>query len=210
MEKRKYYGEPESYFTTKVTEQRLEISREAVACSQKTEVEALPNQSATGRIMQATLASSVFLLADDVTGIGIADDIAIPFILAGGTIIATIAFFYEKSVGQGNKSYPGPWNETQLDKGTMQRQYGYDPVPEPPFDQNPFPKKGWGWGVAGGAVLYQQLENSGIITNSRAIDGIDHNKRLNFETPKSEKNIHRIETIKQLIQKTDIEIRNRR
>ena len=41
-----------------------------------------------GKIMAGAILVSGGLLADDVTGVGIADDVAIPFILAGGAIVA--------------------------------------------------------------------------------------------------------------------------
>lgn len=54
------------------------------------------------------LAVSAVLIANDVTGVGVADDIAIPFILIGGLIL-------DETIGSGNENYPGPWYETQPD-----------------------------------------------------------------------------------------------
>lgn len=167
MAKRKYYGEPESYFANIVREQRLEISQDTISRSQDVDMHIAKKQSNSGKIMTATIAVSGFLIADDVTGIGIADDIAIPFILAGGTIIATIAYLYEKSVGQGNKTYPGPWSETQLDKGTMQRQYGYEPVPEPPYEKYPGGKIGV---VVTSAILAKQVYEGSKLQNKTTVD----------------------------------------
>jgi len=49
-----------------------------------------------GSAMTAALAMSAVLVADDVTGIGVADDIAIPFILAGGAIITGVNYLTSK------------------------------------------------------------------------------------------------------------------
>ncbi len=112
-----------------------------------------PKKSA--KVMTATLATCAFLLADDVTGIGVADDLAIPIILAGGVIIAGICWIFE-----GNDSYPGPWTPTIPDPTTFNQIYSNPPPPEPPFDNNHFPRKTPLWIVAGTAVLLHEWDKT--------------------------------------------------
>ena len=62
--------------------------------------------SSGGNYMAGALAISTGLLADDFTGVGFLDDLAIPFILLG-------AWLFDKfNSGNGNENYPGPWNYT--------------------------------------------------------------------------------------------------
>lgn len=63
MAKRKYYGEPESYFANIVREQRLEISQDTISRSQDVDMHIAKKQSNSGKIMTATIAVSGFLIA---------------------------------------------------------------------------------------------------------------------------------------------------
>ena len=98
------------------------------------------------------LAVSAVLLADDVTGIGIVDDIAIPFLLVGGLIL-------DNAIGSGNENYPGPWTETQPDPG----KFPYSPGFQGGDNKNFFPEGNgsefakWIIRIGGGAALGKRL-----------------------------------------------------
>ena len=73
-------------------------------------------QSNAANVMTGTMAAAEVLVVDDVTMIGIIDDSAIPFLIAGGAIIAGGVWLYD------NFSKPTP--PTEIDSQT------YNPPPK--------------------------------------------------------------------------------
>lgn len=117
-----------------------------------------------GKAMTAALVFSAALLADDATGIGVVDDIAIPFLLAG-------ALIYDYcTAGEGNDSYPGPWTYNVEDPGKFHYQ---DPVD----NESNFPIGGGKWwlpfGAAAGINDYKESINFKIIPFSPLKDSTD-------------------------------------
>lgn len=99
-----------------------------------------------------SLAFSALLIADDATGIGVADDVLIPFILVGGLILDQI-------YSPGNENYPGPWTETQPDPGKFPYTPGFQGGDNKNFfpEGNGNPYTEWIIRIGGGAALGKRL-----------------------------------------------------
>jgi len=95
----------------------------------------------------AGLALSGVLLADDATGVGVADDIAIPFILTG-------AFILDRLNNAGGFGNPEDWRETQPDP----TQFPYRPSPSGPTGGGNGNWTDWliGGSVAGGTLYFYE------------------------------------------------------
>ena len=104
------------------------------------------------------LAATGVIIADDLTGIGIADDIAIPFILGGAYILDRLLNPNLKGT-TGNVNYPGPWvsiyqHPSQSPLNTVPR--GFDPN-EPPFNMGRVAKWVVSWKLL--YELYDEYQN---------------------------------------------------
>lgn len=126
------------------------------------------------KIMDGTVLLCSALLADDVTGIGVADDVAIPFIFAGGCIIALVCFAFEGRGG--NENYPGPWATTEPAPFSPQSTPREPPLPPPDF-----PPSGGIMFVVGAATLYESFVKT---TNPFDDDIIDLKKHVNESAKK--------------------------
>ena len=109
--------------------------------------------SLSGDIFAGGLAISGVLLADDVTGVGVIDDVAIPFVIVGSGLVAGSVWLYEN---WGNP-FPGPW--------TTERPLNYIPTAPEGFDPkkpNQFPDRIVRWTFAGylGYKLYKSLDKT--------------------------------------------------
>jgi hypothetical protein len=154
---------------------RLEMSKDTIRKLDGSKIferqEQEQEQNLSGKIMNITLAASMVLVADDASVIGVADDVAIPFILAGGCIIALVAYLVE-----GNTHYPGPWVTTQPAPWSPQA-VPPEPQPTPPDDHIPNEFGGLGL-VIGGSMLMQNFQETtgGLIRNKRAGDIVNRPK----------------------------------
>ena len=98
--------------------------------------------------MAGALVLSGVLAADDVTGVGVADDIAIPFILVGAYILDRVLNpnLEGTSTSRGN---PTDWSfDPEINR--LQNDKYYPPGSEPPR---------WFWPAIGGAGAYELYKN---------------------------------------------------
>lgn len=105
--------------------------------------------------MKGAIAMSLLLLADDASGVGVIDDVAIPFVLLTALVLDQV---YSTS-SPGNENYPGPWVETQPDP----TKFPYVPTQPGLNNRNYFPKGNgndfvkWMVRIAGSAALGRKL-----------------------------------------------------
>lgn len=147
---------------------KLEMSKDTILRFDKSNVfqEKESVGRLSGRIIRISLAASGALLADDVAGIGVADDPLIIAIAVGAIIILTVAYFIE-----GNSHYPGPWSTTKPAPLSPQSvpQGTRPPLPDPHIPQSK------GWLVPGAAVLLDNTREpiEHYIKNKRAIEMVN-------------------------------------
>ncbi|WP_226646903.1 hypothetical protein [Microbulbifer variabilis] len=90
--------------------------------------------------MTGALVLSGGLLADDVTGIGVADDVVIPFILVGGALAAAVVSGWNalsESESGGKKTVPGSTGPPggYVEGPRRGREYGPDGKPVRDYDK---------------------------------------------------------------------------
>ena len=160
---------------------KLDISPKAYRASSKicnTHLEQYDDSWFTPEnVLKATSALSLSIMVDDVTGIGVADDILLPFVWAGGCLCYIAAVIYYKNVGNGNSHYPGPWSETQIPKThyTMR-----EPIAMPNPDN--FSNGGGNYFLPGLAYAiqdYYQVTSVDTVKNTFIEHSVEHNYRYN-------------------------------
>lgn len=136
------------------------------------------NTRKSKQVLASALMVSGVLLADDVTVIGAVDDIVIPFVLAGGCLIALICYIFEGSEGsEGNAHYPGPWVSTEPAPFSPQA----TPPEPPPLLPPEIPPGSGGIGLVVGAAML--LENHDKTTNPYKNNTTSHSNT--YATPDS-------------------------
>jgi hypothetical protein len=167
------YGHHRIYY-----ERKLEISRDTIRKLDGGRIFERPDSGPegererplSGKIMRITLATSVGLFADDATVIGVADDVLIPFVLAGGCVIALVAWIKEFGDIDDYKRpnpFPKPWSTSTPTPWSPQ-----STPPEPP-ESDPNDEGIWRMGalmgslVAGSRLVQEYHSATGNIIKSK-------------------------------------------